>query len=97
MPNRYLVIYDIAKNRERHRVSKVLERYGLRVQKSAFETDLDRVRKSRLIEDLQRLSIQTGIVYLYRVETLSSRIEVGGLRPAAPTSRTMDATHGFIA
>ena len=32
-----LVIYDISENRRRARMVKCLERYGVRVQKSAFE------------------------------------------------------------
>ena len=32
-----LVIYDISENRRRAQMVKCLERYGVRVQKSAFE------------------------------------------------------------
>ncbi len=43
---RYVVVYDIAEDKTRTDVAKVLERYGRRVQKSVFEcpvagTDLD--------------------------------------------------------
>lgn len=33
----YLVCYDVVHNRRRDRVSRLLEAYGLRVQKSVFE------------------------------------------------------------
>lgn len=35
-----LVIYDIVDNKKRNRMVKCLERYGVRVQKSAFEAYL---------------------------------------------------------
>jgi len=33
----YLVSYDIADNKQRNRAAKILDDYGLRVQKSVFE------------------------------------------------------------
>lgn len=35
--NCYLVIYDIQSNKTRNKLSKLLEGYGVRVQKSCFE------------------------------------------------------------
>lgn len=37
----YLICYDITDDRRRSKVAKLLEGYGLRVQKSVFECDLD--------------------------------------------------------
>jgi CRISPR-associated protein Cas2 len=36
----YLFVYDIADTRRRLRISKVLEQFGLRVQKSFFQCDI---------------------------------------------------------
>jgi CRISPR-associated protein Cas2 len=36
-----LVIYDIIKNKTRNKFAKVLQGYGFRVQKSAFEAIID--------------------------------------------------------
>ena len=33
----YLICYDVVNDRRRNRVSRLLEGYGLRVQKSVFE------------------------------------------------------------
>ncbi len=33
----YLICYDVVNNRRRDRVSRLLEGYGLRIQKSVFE------------------------------------------------------------
>ena len=38
-----LIIYDIRSNKRRLKLSKLLEGYGVRVQKSCFEVDLSRM------------------------------------------------------
>ena len=43
-----LVIYDITDNKRRNRMVKYLERYGMRVQRSAFEAFLTKKNMSVL-------------------------------------------------
>ncbi|WP_289000962.1 CRISPR-associated endonuclease Cas2 [uncultured Megasphaera sp.] len=50
-----LIIYDIVDNKQRNKMVKFLERYGVRVQKSAFEALLGRKKYTRLIEESQRI------------------------------------------
>jgi CRISPR-associated endoribonuclease cas2 len=50
-----LVIYDISEDRRRARMVKCLERYGVRVQKSAFEGFLSEKKYDRLVETATRL------------------------------------------
>lgn len=38
----YLMIYDIADNKRRYRLSRLMESYGIRVQESSFEFWLDK-------------------------------------------------------
>ena len=45
-----LVIYDITDDRRRTRMVKCLERYGIRVQKSAFEAFLMEKKYERMME-----------------------------------------------
>ncbi len=45
-----LVIYDITDDRRRTRMGKCLERYGIRVQKSAFEAFLTEKKYERMME-----------------------------------------------
>ena len=45
-----LVIYDITDDRRRTRMVKCLERYGIRVQKSAFEAVLTEKKYERMME-----------------------------------------------
>ena len=46
-----LVIYDIVENKRRYRIVKSLESYGLRVQKSAFELNIDKKTYKRMISE----------------------------------------------
>jgi CRISPR-associated protein Cas2 len=51
---RYVVAYDIEDDRARARIADVLERFGLRVQKSVFECRLEGKDLDRLIRRLER-------------------------------------------
>ena len=70
-----LVIYDVVDNKTRNHLVKCLERYGVRVQKSAFEALLNRKqyeammrRASRIInpvKDSLRVYILDDIINIY--------------------------------
>ncbi|NJM23041.1 MAG: CRISPR-associated endonuclease Cas2 [Richelia sp. RM2_1_2] len=51
----YLVCYDIVSDTRRSKVSKLLESYGLRVQKSVFECVLDEQQYKSISKLLMRL------------------------------------------
>lgn len=51
----YLVCYDIVSDTRRSKVSKLLESYGLRVQKSVFECVLDEKQYESISKLLMRL------------------------------------------
>ena len=48
-----LIIYDICNDRKRQKLAKLLEGYGFRIQKSAFETYLDSHKYHQLLEALK--------------------------------------------
>lgn len=50
-----LVIYDIVDNKRRSRMVKCLERYGVRVQKSAFEAFLTKKKYECLMGEAKNL------------------------------------------
>lgn len=52
---RWVIAYDIHHHRRRHRVAKVLERAGLRVQKSVFVAELSPQRLQNLLSQVTRL------------------------------------------
>lgn len=51
----YLICYDIVNDSRRNKVSKLLEAYGLRVQKSVFECVLDEKQQEALQKRLLKL------------------------------------------
>ena len=79
---KYIVSYDITSQKERNRVSKVLVGYGFRVQKSVFECLLSAAGKARLIDELSRVELQTGFIYIYRVSKASKRMALGKVPPS---------------
>ena len=61
-----LVIYDIVDNKRRSRMVKCVERYGIRVQKSAFEGFLSKKKYERLVEETSRLiDLETDSLRIY--------------------------------
>ncbi|WP_314628221.1 CRISPR-associated endonuclease Cas2 [uncultured Selenomonas sp.] len=61
-----LVIYDIVDNKRRSRMVKCVERYGVRVQKSAFEAFLSKKKYERLVEETSRLiDLDTDSLRIY--------------------------------
>ena len=63
----YLCIYDITASSLRRKVSRVLEGYGARVQKSAFECFLNRPRRLRLWQELEELELsEQDSIQLYQ-------------------------------
>ena len=73
----FAVVYDIASNRERYRVDRILKGYGFRVQKSVFECRLGKADKSRLIAEIMKLNVLTGSIKIYRVYGGSENIVLG--------------------
>jgi CRISPR-associated protein Cas2 len=50
----YVISYDIVSNKRRRRVAKYLESYGIRVQYSVFETELNQEQIKTLIKQLKK-------------------------------------------
>ena len=50
-----IIIYDITDNKRRNRMAKFLEGYGVRVQKSAFEARLTKMRYAAMLRRAERI------------------------------------------
>lgn len=66
--NLILVIYDISDNKRRLLLSKTLEKYGFRVQKSAFEAMLPKKLYQSIIKDIRKVIKQEDNVRIYRLQ-----------------------------
>ena len=61
-----LIIYDIVENKTRSKMVKLLNRYGVRVQKSAFEANLTRKQYGRLLQEAPKcIDPQTDSLRIY--------------------------------
>lgn len=62
-----LVIYDITDNKRRSKFVKLLESYGKRVQKSAFEMILNQKQYDELVAKIPLYIIQEDNVRIYKL------------------------------
>ncbi|MCI5910116.1 MAG: CRISPR-associated endonuclease Cas2 [Oscillospiraceae bacterium] len=63
----YLIIYDITDNKRRRKVSKILEKYGIRIQFSAFECELNEQKKKRIISLFEKIIKKDDSIRIYNL------------------------------
>lgn len=66
-PHLRLIIYDIADNRRRRRVAKILEERAVRVQESAFEARLSNAQLKRLTARLEGFATLDDSIRFYTI------------------------------
>ena len=64
----YIVAYDITDNKERKAVSKKIEKYGERIQKSVWICYITSVECKKLRLSLEELSIESGNIHIWLAE-----------------------------
>jgi len=62
-----LVIYDIIDNKKRLKFAKLLEGYGTRVQKSAFEARLTEKKYEKLMKEIPAFCSNEDSIRVYRI------------------------------
>ena len=74
-----LVIYDITNTKRRNKLVKVLESYGYRVQKSAFELYVTRRQYEKLISSLKRIVNldEDDNIKIYKLNSSNEIITIG--------------------
>lgn len=72
-----LIIYDIVDNKRRGRLVKLLESYGNRVQKSAFETLLTTRQYDEVISRVAQIMDSEDNVRLYRLNSSNEIVLLG--------------------
>jgi CRISPR-associated protein Cas2 len=83
-----VIIYDIADDRRRCRIAKVLEERAVRVQESAFEARLSSRQLDGLMNRLTRLATAEDSLRAYTVpENALARCRVHGGGPIADGAR----------
>ena len=61
----YVIAYDIADDRRRNRIARLLEGYGERVQYSVFEAWLNDTELQKLRQRLEKAVKEEGTVRIY--------------------------------
>jgi CRISPR-associated protein Cas2 len=61
----HLITYDIDVDKEREKVSKLLENYGVRVQESVFECNLTPADYKELVDGISKLISETANIRIY--------------------------------
>lgn len=65
----YLISYDISKTKLRNQLAKILEGYGVRVQYSVFECEMDKERYRSLYQKLCEITLDqnTDSIRIYSI------------------------------
>ena len=66
--SRTLIIYDIETDKIRTKVVHILESYGIRVQKSAFECHLNDKKLVALKNQLKKVATEDDSIRIYRID-----------------------------
>ena len=90
----YLVCYDVTDDRERSRVAKVVEGFGLRIQLSVFECRLTRTALADLQRKLLALELTSGGVCICRLDDRARRYHAGVGHTAEPLAT--DPNHALV-
>lgn len=72
-----LIIYNISSNKRRNHMVKVLNSYGFRVQKSAFEAMIRPDKYKKLLKDIEKIPDIYDSIRVYKVQGTGT-IEVFG-------------------
>ena len=72
-----LVIYDIIENKQRLRMAKLLNSYGMRVQKSAFEARLTKSQYERMLHAIKSLVKDEDNVRIYKLYSYEEILTFG--------------------
>lgn len=84
-----LVIYDIIKNKTRNKFAKVLQGYGFRVQKSAFEAIIDEKLFDQLVKEIPTLiNSSEDTVRVYKIRGVGE-VRLFGNSKAIKTEETI--------
>lgn len=72
----YIVAYDITDAGRLRRISRILNRYGRRVQKSVYECAIDRTRYQELWDQLKKVCSDQDQICGYQILRCTGKIYV---------------------
>lgn len=75
-----LIIYDITDNKQRLKFSKELEKYGFRIQRSAFEAKLTKKEYEKLLRIIPRYAVDNANIRVYKIKGYGEVKSWGGIK-----------------
>ena len=72
-----LIIYDITDNKHRLKISKLLDSYGTRVQKSCYEAKLTSVQYQKLLRDIKKNLMEEDNIRIYKINGCDEIVSFG--------------------
>jgi CRISPR-associated protein Cas2 len=88
----YLISYDIEDDHDRLQVSRLLEGFGKRVQKSVFECPLSKGQRHDLERRITKLELDSGFILIYRIDKKTRRAAYGQV----PSDLNEPSDHAFV-
>lgn len=85
----YLICYDISKNKQRTKVSELLEKYGTRINRSVFECQLNKTQLENTKQFIeQHIEPKTDIIKYYYIckSCYTKSNNVGKTKPKKKTT-----------
>lgn len=76
-----LIIYDVVETKRRNQLIKLLESYGYRVQKSAFEALLTQRQYDEITKKIMKIIDECDNVRMYRLNSSNEIVYFGGSEP----------------
>lgn len=81
MVKRYLFCYDVADSKRLQKISRELEKLGVRVQYSFFEIETDRQKAEELYKKICSIADKNeDRVFMYFLDNDSQEISIGKIR-----------------
>ncbi|MBQ0068109.1 MAG: CRISPR-associated endonuclease Cas2 [Phascolarctobacterium sp.] len=75
---RTIIMYDISDNKNRYKVVKLLESYGIRIQESVFETKIDKWQWHEILTKArQYIDIETDSFRMYDISRCGNETILG--------------------
>lgn len=71
----YLIIYDIADDKKRKKISDLIDGYGTRVQYSSYEVWLTEIQLHKLLEKINRMHDEKDSIRIYKLSQRPDVIE----------------------
>ena len=83
----YIVAYDVTDDKERRKVSRVLDGYGHSVQKSVYICHIGETLHRKMLKSLNELDVKTGVLLCWKMPDTAEPEKIGAYPEGLPLRR----------